>query len=341
MNLIVRVLGFPLALAALAALALTVLGEAGRIRPAFDMVNHFRLIAAPASAALLVAAIMLARLIGAPRPRLMTFALVCSLAATLWHAFYLAPEARRFLPGPATASGPTLTVATFNMLKGATRAGDLVAFVEANGIEVLVLQEVGVGGRPALARLAALLPHQHVSGGLAILSRHPLTDRQAPPSTRPTGLMTQPDAILATVSPSDMPPLRVIGVHFGWPEPAMAGQPVQIDWLAATVAAGDARHTLVLGDFNSTPFSHEFRRSAAMLPLDRATIGLATFPTREVAGVPTPVPFLPIDHVFAGRALTPVSVRRGPDLGSDHYPVVVRFQAARWADTPVRGTLPP
>ena len=34
-------------------------------------------------------------------------------------------------------------------------------------------------------------------------------------------------------------------------------------------------------------------------------------------------PLLPIDHLYAGPGWATVSVRRGPPLGSDHYPLVV------------------
>jgi hypothetical protein len=36
-----------------------------------------------------------------------------------------------------------------------------------------------------------------------------------------------------------------------------------------------------------------------------------------------PAPVMAIDHVFAGQGWPSVDVRRGPRLGSDHYPVVV------------------
>ena len=36
-----------------------------------------------------------------------------------------------------------------------------------------------------------------------------------------------------------------------------------------------------------------------------------------------PLPFLAIDHVYAGAAWRTVSVERGPARGSDHFPVVV------------------
>ena len=33
--------------------------------------------------------------------------------------------------------------------------------------------------------------------------------------------------------------------------------------------------------------------------------------------------FMPIDHVYAGAAWQTIMVRRGPSMGSDHYPLVV------------------
>ncbi|HQR90495.1 MAG TPA: endonuclease, partial [Caulobacter sp.] len=39
-----------------------------------------------------------------------------------------------------------------------------------------------------------------------------------------------------------------------------------------------------------------------------------------------PAPFLPIDHVYAGGAWKTVSVVRGPALGSDHRPIVVKLR---------------
>jgi endonuclease/exonuclease/phosphatase (EEP) superfamily protein YafD len=35
------------------------------------------------------------------------------------------------------------------------------------------------------------------------------------------------------------------------------------------------------------------------------------------------VPFLAIDHVYAGRDWATVKVERGPRVGSDHFPVVL------------------
>ncbi|UTP37977.1 endonuclease/exonuclease/phosphatase family protein [Phenylobacterium sp. LH3H17] len=74
---------------------------------------------------------------------------------------------------------------------------------------------------------------------------------------------------------------------------------------------------IVAGDFNSAPWSFVRRREDAALGIERRTRALFSWPAQG----PTP-PFLPIDHVYAGPAWKTVSVRRGPRIGSDHYPVV-------------------
>ena len=82
---------------------------------------------------------------------------------------------------------------------------------------------------------------------------------------------------------------------------------------------------ILAGDFNSTPWSFSRRREDAMFGLERRTKALFSWPAGEVSRhrIKVPFPFLAIDHVYAGKAWRTVSVRRGPRLGSDHYPVVV------------------
>jgi endonuclease/exonuclease/phosphatase (EEP) superfamily protein YafD len=85
-------------------------------------------------------------------------------------------------------------------------------------------------------------------------------------------------------------------------------------------AAFEARRLILTGDFNSAPWSFTLRRFDRRVGLRRRTRALATWPTRRFA---MPFPFLAIDHVYAGSDWKTVSVRRGPRLGSDHFPVVV------------------
>jgi endonuclease/exonuclease/phosphatase (EEP) superfamily protein YafD len=97
----------------------------------------------------------------------------------------------------------------------------------------------------------------------------------------------------------------------------------QVELTIQRLAAFD-RHTLIVaGDFNATGWSHTVRRESQGLGLERRTRGLASWPTW------TPWPVLPIDHVLAGDAWRTVEVRRGPRVGSDHYPVVITLARGR------------
>ena len=78
---------------------------------------------------------------------------------------------------------------------------------------------------------------------------------------------------------------------------------------------------LVVGDFNATPWSNAFAGPSSR-GWRRAT-GLApTWPVawRGVMGIP-------IDHVLASSAWRVGGARVGPDIGSDHRPVMARLYA--------------
>jgi endonuclease/exonuclease/phosphatase (EEP) superfamily protein YafD len=78
------------------------------------------------------------------------------------------------------------------------------------------------------------------------------------------------------------------------------------------------------GDFNSTPWSFQRRRDDQALGLIRRDRALWSWPTGEgQPRLPAPFPFLPLDHIYAGPGWATTSVRRGPRLGSDHYPIIV------------------
>ena len=88
--------------------------------------------------------------------------------------------------------------------------------------------------------------------------------------------------------------------------------------LRAWARLAELQPTLLPGDLNATPWSRAFNHLDA-LGLRRAT-GLApTWPAalRGFAGIP-------IDHVLASRHWMRIDSSRGPDLGSDHAPVLAR-----------------
>ncbi len=61
------------------------------------------------------------------------------------------------------------------------------------------------------------------------------------------------------------------------------------------------------------------------MALERRDPVLFSWPAKLNLGGPVvpALPFLPIDHVYAGSDWRTVSIEAGPALGSDHLPVIV------------------
>jgi endonuclease/exonuclease/phosphatase (EEP) superfamily protein YafD len=115
---------------------------------------------------------------------------------------------------------------------------------------------------------------------------------------------------------------EVIGVHNAWPTDR--DQPFQERRLATLIASRPRERLIVTGDFNSTPWSFQRRRWDQAFGLTRRDRAIASWPARNYERLHwLGLPFLPIDHVYAGPGWATVSVRRGPRLNSDHYPLVL------------------
>lgn len=106
---------------------------------------------------------------------------------------------------------------------------------------------------------------------------------------------------------------------------ALAQHEAQLD------AVGDVARTttaplVVMGDFNATPWSRPFRRLLGTSGLcdSRAGFGVqATFPASSH------LVRIPIDHLLASCSVGVKQRRIGPDVGSDHLPVIVDLAFGR------------
>lgn len=116
----------------------------------------------------------------------------------------------------------------------------------------------------------------------------------------------------------------VAAVHLGrpWPFPRFEGDRAALARFVRTQPPGS---TLIAGDFNLPGWTFQLRRLEAALGLERRSHALPSWPA-SLDDRRNPVPLLPIDHLFAGRDWTVIDIRRGPYLGSDHYPLVVDLQ---------------
>jgi endonuclease/exonuclease/phosphatase (EEP) superfamily protein YafD len=220
--------------------------------------------------------------------------------------------------GPDQISGiKVLTVATANVHLGNRDTSPLIRWIAKDNPDVLVLHEVS----PEYAkRLEALdgYPFRRFTPstdpfGMAVLSRFPFTQTQV--VVGEDGIRhieaqldwTGQAVKLTTWHP--MPPIS----------PRDHGMRNRQLRALAEAAKASGQPAIIAGDLNATPWSNAFS-GLDRIGFRRAT-GLA--PTWPVAG--RGWLGIPIDHVLVTQHWSVVEGKVGPNIGSDHLPVIVRI----------------
>lgn len=270
-----------------------------------DLAAHWQLFYAPLWLALCLLCALRARrwLLLAP------FALL-----PLWSASARLPESNESDGGAAA-----LVVVAANVHVGNRDPAPLVAWLRAQPADVVVISELSAPYAEALSRaLGNDYPYRELHPrespfGVGILSRRPL---------RNAALIDDADGVQTLLADIDIAgrPARIVAAH---PMPPLAPHWHSKRDRLLTVASETADTPLIVaGDLNATPWS------SALIGLERhallRTAGLAPTwprPGRGAIGIP-------IDHVLASRHWRRGPVSRGPDIGSDHFPVRVALRRA-------------
>jgi endonuclease/exonuclease/phosphatase (EEP) superfamily protein YafD len=218
---------------------------------------------------------------------------------------------------PDGSNGPALTLVSANVELHATSPTALMQWANAQKADIIVILEVSPAFAANLASVEGY-PHRLVrlhpdAFGLAILSKYPIPDWVV--QTSPTGAH-RIDAMVAFDA-------RVIAVSAWHPHPPFNPGFHQVrnaELRGLVTAIGKAGTPgLIAGDFNTTPWSTSF--SGLAKQNWRRASGLApTWPQwgRGVIGIP-------IDHVLATSDWQVMRSEVGPNIGSDHYPIVTQL----------------
>lgn len=239
------------------------------------------------------------------------------LAGLVAGASLVAPEYLRDTGPQAPADAPgQIKLVQFNVWHKNDNPAQALDWLEREDPDIIVIEE----NTRRFARAAAARDRWSVACPrceVMILSKRPaLASAAAKHRRRPAAPLTW-----ATFE-DDLGGFEVIGVHNAWPTDA--DQPIQERRLAATIADRSRERLIVVGDFNSAPWSFQRRQWDRINGLTRRDRALPTWPAQTYKRLPwLGLPFLAIDHVYAGPGWATVSINRGPRLSSDHYPVVV------------------
>lgn len=214
---------------------------------------------------------------------------------------------------------PALIVVAANVHVGNRNPVPLVAWLRAQPADVVVISELTPEYAEALVRqLGDDYPHRVLSPrsspfGIGIVSQRVLyrTDVFRDGGTQ---------GVVATVRAGERT-TRILAAH---PMPPLAPEWHGKRDRLLTIAGETADTPLIVaGDLNATPWSTALI-GAGRHGLLRTTGFAPTWPSsgRGAIGIP-------IDHVLASRHWRLGTSSRGPDIGSDHYPVRI---ALHWAD---------
>lgn len=230
-------------------------------------------------------------------------------------------------PAAPNPSGSTITIGELNLSVGNRRFNEVIKYLRRKPADVVILVESSPDWDAALRTgqtgYQMIVPAAGgLNSGMTVLSRVPvrasvLEDLNPPPTIPPVALTLDFDG----------GPVRMLAVHTQSPRGRgeLYVRNTELKTIASWVQSGRGE-TVVVGDFNTTPWSATFRDLISTTGLVDSSLGFGLQPSWRLAGG---VIALPIDHLIHSRGLTTVARSLGPSFGSDHSMILVTLARAR------------
>ena len=328
MRFILAFLRVVLALLIVATALPALLALLGFAAPVLDVLNHLQLLLFFGTLIVLVLALLLRM------PRVLTLFAAIGLAASAWTfvpVWLSSLEPRPVLPSDGR---PVLKLMTHNIFGLNYDMKRVAADIFAEDPDIVALQEYFPEQSPLDALLKPHYPYAaRCEGGkranIGLYSKIPF-DKEMTAAECPSDAGRQRTArIVAAFTLKDGTHFSVLTTHFDWPLPAERQQ-AELKTIEAAIAEVSGP-LLVVGDFNSTPWSYAMKGFEAATGLHRETRGQVTYPV--LLTVPSRIsrdnlmdtlPFLPLDQVFE-RGIAVHELHIGGPTGSDHLPVIFSF----------------
>jgi len=223
---------------------------------------------------------------------------------------------------PAAALSARLRILQANILTSNTNAPALFALVAREQPDVIVLQEPNTRWLNILSALTnsypvfAALPREDNFGAAIFCKTNALSAE--------IFLLSDPEGApssLARIAVGNKT-LTVVGTHTLAPytETMWQGRNRFTLELAKTLR-GINGPLVVTGDFNNTPWSTHFRAFLEVSGLRDSAQGRGPQPTWPTGFIP--LARIPLDHCFHSADTCILNRRPGPDIGSDHLPLVI------------------
>lgn len=295
--------------AGVVACAATLFGFLGRFSWFLDLFSHFRV-------QYLIGLSILALLLLATRHRRTAsvfFAFACINLGVVLPLYF----------GGQAAAPEALTLRAM-LLNVNTHFGDpgrVKQVIQEVDPDILVLEEISSQWVLDLRSISDLHPHSFMEPrednfGIGLFSKLPLADSEIVYAGE-----AHVPSIVATVD-TGSGRLGIMATHTVPPYSARhtRRRNEQLEKLADFIPS--SQPLLFLGDLNMTPWNHYFKRFLRRTGLIDSCRGYGIQPTWPNDN---PLFWIPIDHCLHSPDIVVLKREIGPDVGSDHYPVIVDF----------------
>jgi endonuclease/exonuclease/phosphatase (EEP) superfamily protein YafD len=300
----------------------TLAGCLGRFWPLADLFSHFAIYYVTASAVVLVLAAALRRWRVAG----------VALALVLIHGWNVLPL---YMPRQDTTptDGPVLRLAQVNLLHKNRDRERALDFIRQCDVDIMFLQEIDPWWERTVR--GSDVPYRFVvarsaegSFGIAMLT-HTALDERGEITVEDTRVLEFADAYVGAERPGIEATLQLAGrrvklLSIHPPPPTTSALSRMRDAILRKAKAWADEQTdphIIIGDLNTTPWSHAFTSLIGDGKLISTQLGRGnqgTWPTH------LPMPWLlPIDHCLVSPEWVCVGREIGSETGSDHLPLLV------------------
>ena len=225
--------------------------------------------------------------------------------------------------GQVEPHGADIKLLQANILASNGEPSQLIDLIRAERPDVIILQEITNPWVAEMNELRDDYPHQFAlprfdAFGIAVYARDPLLrvdTLNSPPFDHPSLVIRQTlnGGTVTYVSTHPVPPLGKEGFD---------GRNEQLASIEQVVASIDGPKILI-GDLNTTMWAHHYKKLEVKTGLRNARLGFGVIPTWPTH---LPIAMIPIDHCLVSEHFTVRDIRSGPDIGSDHLPLIVELQ---------------
>jgi endonuclease/exonuclease/phosphatase (EEP) superfamily protein YafD len=245
----------------------------------------------------------------------------------------LGPLAPYYIPHPIpVSSADSLKILHFNVLYLNHNKGALIHFIEKENPDLISLQEYNDWWQYELTgdKVFKDYPYHYLAplSQDVVFSKRPLINAH---QEQIAGSLSLADIGIVTQIKIDNQPVTFLFAHIPIPIfPALYDRQVQHFEFWAKKWGQYSGNFVLIGDMNTTPWTMEFRKFINRTHLHDSQLGFGLQPSFPAYNA---LMRIPIDHCFTSKNIVVKDRHLGPDLGSDHLPVLFRLALRSEAGT--------